>query len=764
MLKVRKLVSGCFILVLFLINCGSDKSKDSQGFASLLNLFSDSRSVPNTHGNRAASGNWEVGNVVLPATPLSTNGRYIVDANNNRFKMKAVNWWGASDSKQVVAGLDKQHISVIISLIKEWGFNAIRLPFSNIMLHNESPVSAEYISANPQWIGLTPLQVYDQTVQSLTDAGIVVVLNNHTTFPEWCCGFDYNGLWYHTGSSFAYNQTVEMWQNDWIMMINRYKNNKMVAAADLRNEVRTMRLNDTHLPESPNWGSGDKNDWAKASRDLGLMIMQNNSDIIVIIEGINWWGSVPILGSGERPHLRPVKDNSVHLQRSDKLVYAAHNYGFIGPNHNGDDNTSGGNIKYRQMDLATFKNTIYGEWGYVVDTENHYTAPVWVSEFGSSPSTTDDQEKEWLKRLVDYLIEKDLDFAYWPLNGNDEWGLLSSDWSRTLKDDWRFEHLNRLLQFNGKVGQVQAPALYASLSIGGRNDNLSASFNTDWDSGANKGTCHDGFRLNGLSRDHRALCTDSNYGKLWNDNHAYNVQAVNETPTRSHNTGDWASGFTKYECPANYYVSGYSKRSWGTSGILCAQAKVQLGNSCRTVWFDRGDNRTSTKGGDFANGSYKGQCGEDEYVAGVAQRDGNASALLCCSVTRYFNLKNRSSGLCADIPNGNTADGTSIVQWGCHSGSNQKWAYDSVSGTVKTRTDTSFCLDNNGQMNNGGSITLRKCNGGSNQQFNIQSDGTVQNRSNTNFVLDGFGTSQGSGIGTWTYHGGNNQKWDTIFD
>lgn len=562
--------------------------------------------------------------------PLNTDGRYIVDSSQNRFRLKSVNWYGASDTQYVVAGLDKQPIEHIVSLIQEWGFNSVRLPFSNLMLHRNEPVSNESVAANPQFFGKSPLEVYDATVQALTSAGIIVILNNHTTFSEWCCGYDYNGLWYHTGSTFAYNQTTEMWQADWLMMIRRYKNNPFVAGADLRNEVRTMRKGDTHIPDSPNWGMGDVNDWHKASQEMGVLITQENSNILVIVEGINWWGLIPILGSGERPHLKPIKDLPVHLPLSNKLVYAAHNYSYIGPNHNGDDSTSGNNIKYRDMDENTFKSTVFNEWGYVVTPETYYSAPVWLSEFGASPSNSNAADQEWLRRLTDVLIERDIDFAYWPLNGNDEWGLLSSDWSRTLKSDWRFQHLNRLLSTTGRSGPIHENH-FSNLSIGGGNDN-SSTITNDWDNGANKGTCPDGYRLNGLSTNQKALCTDIGTGNFWNVNRNYNVQPVYETSTRYHGTGDWAGGFTKYECPNHFYVSGFSKRYWGTSGILCASANRSLSNSCRTIWFDRGDNRPSTKGGDWASGSYKGQCADNEYVGGIAQRNGGASALLCCRI------------------------------------------------------------------------------------------------------------------------------------
>src|SRR5690349_16112695 len=41
----------------------------------------------------------------LPALPLRTSGRFIVDANGKRFKLASANWYGAEERDFVVAGL-----------------------------------------------------------------------------------------------------------------------------------------------------------------------------------------------------------------------------------------------------------------------------------------------------------------------------------------------------------------------------------------------------------------------------------------------------------------------------------------------------------------------------------------------------------------------------------------------------------------------------------------------------------------------------------
>lgn len=557
--------------------------------------------------------------------PLSTQGRYIVDQDQQRFKLKSVNWYGASLEAQVVAGLDQQPIGHIVGLIKDFGFNSVRLPFSNAMLRETQAVKPELVKANPQLMGKTPLEVYDATVAALTEAGILVILNNHSTYSEWCCGFDSNGLWFNLASNGKFGQSTADWERDWMMLVERYKDNPAVVGADLRNEVRTSRTGDTILPILPSWGGRDPADWHKAAEELGQKLLAVNPDILIVVEGINWSGTIPLLGSGSRPHLTPVRDTPIQVPGANKIVYAAHNYSYIGPEHNGEPKVSKG-PRYSDMSEEQFRQTIDNEWGFVLQPGNIYTAPVWISEFGIARDNVDEADKVWFRRLIDYMIERDTDFAYWPLN-HEAYGLVNADWSKTYDDDWRIPELKRLLA-SGLVGQPPRETRFSQLDIRW-SDDRQLSWNSDWLGGAHKGSCPDGLRINGLSRDHRALCTDTQAPGLTLATAPFAVSAVYEQ--RVLPVGDWAGGFTKYECPDQQVAIGFSKHEWGTSGLLCAPSQRPLSyQACSTRWFDRGDQRASLSGGDFAVKSYKGQCADSEFVAGIAQRDGKASALLCC--------------------------------------------------------------------------------------------------------------------------------------
>ena len=132
------------------------------------------------------------------ATPLSTDGRFIVDANGRRVRLAGVNWIGAHMDDGVVAGLDRVHRSALAETIASLGFNCVRFPFSVWMTQQTSPVPDRFLTANPDLSGSAPLQVYDACVAALTGAGLIVIPNCHMLCAGWCCSNDdQNGLWYN---------------------------------------------------------------------------------------------------------------------------------------------------------------------------------------------------------------------------------------------------------------------------------------------------------------------------------------------------------------------------------------------------------------------------------------------------------------------------------------------------------------------------------------------------------------------------------------
>jgi endoglucanase len=592
-----------------------------------------------------------VGLVTVPAAqaavtwvgPLSTRGRYIVDANGDRFKLKSGNWHGASGTwngsgdindlanhhagekaDQIPLGLDRAGLDEIIDGFAELGINSIRLPFSNEMIHSTAAVP---VPKNPALNGKTPLQVYDAVVERLTARGFAVILNNHTNTSRWCCGIDGNERW-------NTSQPVRQWQDDWVFMARRYKANKRVVGADLYNEVRRTVWDD------PNWGWGDDHDWQQASQRVADRIqLEANPDLLIIIEGINWTG-IPADGLPHgRPTLEPVRNLSHTLIDSGKLVYAAHFYGYTGPNHTGA--TGAGEThdpRYQDLSPQELRDVLYRQAFYVAaETGTHFNAPLWISEFGAGGrDNTDPRSRDWFNRFVDYLVQTDTDFAFWPLVGfhtnrtGNGWALLHWDAAGNRMglydgDDWREPAWTRLINAPSRTGQVPQPERWSMLSIDNADFQQSRSLRTDWNPGARKAVCPDGQRVIGLSHTgNRGLCTGS-----WPSAGFVTVRGEANVDV------DWAAGYTKVQCPPDHFLAGYSVKGAAYDGSLCAKSPAPLGRNGRTVWFDRGDNR-APGGGDFASGHYKGQCSANEYIAGVAYtgRFGSSrtpDAILCRS-------------------------------------------------------------------------------------------------------------------------------------
>ncbi|AZM87711.1 cellulase family glycosylhydrolase [Streptomyces sp. W1SF4] len=589
--------------------------------------------------------------------PLSTRGRYVVDARGERFRLRSGNWDGAQgswngsgdrtdpathhsgqDSHGIPLGLDRVPVPALLADFRALGLNSIRLPFSNEMLHTTAPVPDAAVAANPALRGRTPLQVFDAVVAALTDAGFAVILNNHTGTTRWCCGLDGNERW-NSGRSTA------QWADDWVSVARRYRDNPRVVGADLYNEVRRDTWDD------PNWGLGDGHDWQAASQEAADRILtEANPDLLIVVEGINWTG-IPLDGlPHERPTLTPVRTLSHTLVVSGKLVYSAHFYGYTGPRHSGATGLGETHDpRYQDMSRAQLEQTLYDQAFFVsAETGTHFSAPVWISEFGIGADETGAAPRAWFQNLTSYLAGSDADFAYWPLvgwsttaqgaPGGDSWALLRYDSTGRRSGaldpaDWRTAPLTALTTAPGRTGPVPATPAWYQLSTDHRDHNASLRTRAsgDWDSGARKAVCPDGARLTGLAHTGgRGLCTTSDL----------RAPAGGHTVVRDEAYvppgGDWAGGYTKLQCPAGQFLIGYSLRGERVSAALCAPARTALPPAAgRTLWFDRGDNRPpGAGGGDFARGHYKGQCAPTEYPAGIAFTTRAASrpspaALLC---------------------------------------------------------------------------------------------------------------------------------------
>jgi len=331
----------------------------------------------------------------LPPLPLQTSTRFIVDAEKQRVKLAGVNWYGAESADLIPDGLRYNDVDAIAALVRELGFNSVRLPWCNELVARNPVVDTELLSANPALHGKTALEVLDAVIEALARQGLLVILDNHRSRGDWCCDTIHgDGLWY------TEEYPEDQWVADWQTMAQRYLSQPAVVGADLRNEIRGQLAADA--PETCTdcdrptadcvceWGSwgdstGVNRDWTVAAERAGNAIHAVNPDLLIMVEGPHWasW-----LGAAYRP---------IVLGVPNRVVYSTH--------------------AYQQMnaftgDCPAYKAKLDQDWGHVA---TRGLGPLWLGEFGVSQSGAADNP--WWACIREYLSESDLDFAYWALNG-----------------------------------------------------------------------------------------------------------------------------------------------------------------------------------------------------------------------------------------------------------------------------------------------------------------------------------------------------------
>jgi endoglucanase len=310
--------------------------------------------------------------------PLHTSGASIVDAKGTPVKLNLVNWYGAESPDFVVGGLKYQPVTEIVSEIAAMGFDGVRLPWSNQMWQSNPVVPAALVAANPQFKGEHARTVFEQVVQDLANAGLMVVLDDHNSNAEWCCSStDGNTLWYNS----AYPQSA--WLADWKAVAAQFKNTPQVIGVDLRNEPRGAAT----------WGGSNPSvDWHAAAELGGDAVQSADSKLLIFVEGTDY--ATDLSGAGSLP---------VRLNVAGHVVYSVHDYGFDTTVTSYDD----------------WVSKIQSHWGYLVGK-----VPLWVGEFGtcntsgtcvSSGSTAD--LGKWFAIFTRYLRYHDMNWSYWAVNG-----------------------------------------------------------------------------------------------------------------------------------------------------------------------------------------------------------------------------------------------------------------------------------------------------------------------------------------------------------
>jgi len=200
----------------------------------------------------------------------------------------------------------------IASRIADMGFNCVRLPISvRGALSDFTPdYSRINFALNPSLEGLTWLGMLDATIDTLSAAGLMIIIDRHMLEP----GNNPSNvslqsrLWYGLGFSIQDNL------DSLAIIAERTRNKKHVVAFDVINEPADYE--DVQLT----WGDGNPStDLHHYYTEAGNTVLEKNNNLLVIAEGMCAGKTLQFLRDG------PLVD----LEIPNRVVYSVHEYVFF---------------------------------------------------------------------------------------------------------------------------------------------------------------------------------------------------------------------------------------------------------------------------------------------------------------------------------------------------------------------------------------------------------------------------------------------------
>jgi endoglucanase len=361
-----------------------------------------------------------------------TSGNQILDSSNpaKSVRISGVNWYGFETTDGVVHGLTHRDYKAILATVKALGYNTIRLPFANQIV--ETPIIPSNISydgpsgaINADLKGLNSLQIMDKIIAEAGALGLKVILDNHRS--ESGNSAEASGLWYTS----AYPESS--WIADWKTLVSRYSNytdtsgNPTVIGVDLRNEPHNATSGGSCWTGDASVGgcsaSDTQHNWPAAAGRGASAVLAVNPKLLIFVEGVDCYNSDCDFWGG---NLEGAKNYPVPMPVAQRLVGSAHDYG---------------PTEYRQswFNSTTTSQSLDAVWTkYWAYLSIDGYVPVWVGEFGTTndaasvESSVAGSEGQWFSSLVTFLgNQPDINWTYWALNGEDNYGLLDSNYDAT---------------------------------------------------------------------------------------------------------------------------------------------------------------------------------------------------------------------------------------------------------------------------------------------------------------------------------------------
>jgi endoglucanase len=197
----------------------------------------------------------------------TTSGTKILAPNGSQYTISGINWYGFETPDMVAHGLWSYDIPVILGLVKSYGYNTLRIPYSNQMWESDSIPQND--NGCPECLGQHSRDILADIINYAGSIGLHVILDNHRS--EAGESAEQSGLWYASG------YPESSWISDWVSVQRWVHGVKQTLGAtdtvtvnylasdglpivlgyDLRNEPHVQGTFVNEYTTGASWGSGD---------------------------------------------------------------------------------------------------------------------------------------------------------------------------------------------------------------------------------------------------------------------------------------------------------------------------------------------------------------------------------------------------------------------------------------------------------------------------------------------------------------------------
>ena len=346
--------------------------------------------------------------------PFSTSTNRIIDTDGVSVRLRCVNWPGSMETL-MPEGLQHNSIENIVRLIQQMNMTCVRLTYSIEATQAKNLTSYQSLNRlnltaalqgfsqyNRNLLNRTTLEVFDAVLDQLGQANLFVLFDNHISKAMWCCSDnDGNGFW---GDRYF---DVDQWITGLQVMARKTLTRPHVIAMSLRNELRGLREN---IPE-----------WYKfVIQGIEKAILSVNPQLLVLVSGLHYDLDLSFIRNSWIQGLVP-------SSLANKIVYEAHWYSWSSYGHS--------------TECSKMKDGITDAWGFILELNHGYTAPIWLTEFGTDVDhfTGDDQFIDCVKSFFQTDLTSTMSWSYWVLAGSyylrsgtieshESFGLLTDNW------------------------------------------------------------------------------------------------------------------------------------------------------------------------------------------------------------------------------------------------------------------------------------------------------------------------------------------------